>query len=214
MDRTAQFKYVSFFFLGLRSKFAYVRQFATITTNTLFYWKWAHSPRYYSHMFVDGKLTFNLRGCVLSKWSKVWISSVKLAFFLDRRSKCNSRWCIVRSIPNQVLMENDWTSYKFQVFYDLKRLTEWESTRWPFIEMDRTKQLKCVTFFFLGSKVKIGLCTTVCNNRYKCAFLLEMTTFTEILFTFVRRWKLNVEFRLCRFMKMDKIVHLKCQLAF
>ena len=162
-------------------------------------------------MFLDWQLTFNLCGGGLSKWSKLCISIVKLSLFLDRRSKFNSGWCFVRFITNQVLMENDRTSYKFQVFYDPKRLSKWESTWWRFIEMDRTKQFKCVTFFFLGSKVKMGLYTTVCNNRYKYPFLLEMTTFTEILFTFVRRWAINVEFRWFRFMKMDKIVHFKCQ---
>ena len=52
-----------------------------------FYWKWPDTSRSYSLVFVNGQLMLNLPGGVLSKCTKFYNSSVKLALFLDRRSK-------------------------------------------------------------------------------------------------------------------------------
>ena len=153
-------------------------------------------------MFVDGLLTFNLRGDVLSKFRKLYISNVKLSLFLDRRSKFNFGWCCVRFITNQVWMENDEHPINSKFFTILngsanENLRGGVSLKWT--ELNNLSVL--LSFLY----------TPVCNNRYKYVFLLAMTTFTEILFTFVRRWVINFEFTWWRFMKMDKIVHFKCQ---
>ena len=105
------------FFLALRSDLAYVRWFATIIWNTFLYCKWPDTPRSYSLVFVNGQLPLNIRSGVLYKCSNLCISRVKLALFLDRRSKLASVRCFVSVFTNKVFMENDWTPYKLQVFW-------------------------------------------------------------------------------------------------
>ena len=128
---------------------AYVRQFATITTNTLFYWKWPHSPSYYSFIFVNGQLTFNLRGSVLSKWRKLWIWSVKLELFLDLRSKLASIWCFVRFIINEhPINSKSFAILKCQVNKNPRGgfLLKWK-------ELYNSSVLVC---FFLGQRSKLA----------------------------------------------------------
>ena len=108
------------FFLALISDLAYEKWFATVIRNTFFYWKWPDTPRSYSLVFVNGQLMLNLRRVVLSKCTKFYNSSVKLALFLDRRCKLAYVWCSVSVITSTVFMENDRAPYKLQVFYGLK----------------------------------------------------------------------------------------------
>ena len=53
-------------------------------------------------MLANGHLTSNLRDGVLSKCTKLCISSVTVALFSDRRSKLASVWCYVSVITNKV----------------------------------------------------------------------------------------------------------------
>ena len=89
-------------------------------------------------MFINRQLTLNLRGGVLSKWTKLCISIVKLGLFVDGRSKLASVGCPVSIVENKVFMENDRAAYKIQVFHDPKWSTECQSRWWRFIEMDKT----------------------------------------------------------------------------
>ena len=56
---------------------------------------------------INGQLKTNPRVGVLSKCSKLCISSVKVAFFLHRRSKFSSAKGSVSVTTNKNFMEND-----------------------------------------------------------------------------------------------------------
>ena len=174
------------FFLGLGQILPYIPWFAAIAT-------------------------LNLRGGFLSKWPKLCISIVTLGLFVDGRSKLASVWCPVSIFEHKVFMENDRKAYKIQVFYVPKWSTKYKSRLWRFIEMEKTVDFKCVSFFFLVSWSDLALYTMVCSNHYKCVFLLEMTRHTEILITCVHKQAINVEFMWCRFIQMTQIVHFDCQ---
>ena len=174
------------FFLALGEIWPYEPWFVASITNAVFYLKWPDTLRYVSLVLVNGQLTLNLRGGVLSKWTKLCNSIAKPGSFGDGRSKLACVWCPVSIVKNKVFMENDRTAYKIQVVYDPKWSTKYKSRWWHFIEIDKTVDFKSLTFFFLSSFWDLALCTTVCSNHYKCVFLLEMTRHTEILITCVR----------------------------
>ena len=77
--------------------------------------------------------------------------------------------------------------------------------------MDRAVQIRWHSFFFLWCEVKIGLCTNVSKNHYKYVFLLEMTKSKGVLFKYVRKWEIDVEFTWWRFIQLDQIVHFEFQ---
>ena len=154
------------FFLALRSDLAYVRWFATVIRYTFFYWKWPDTPRSYSLVFVNGQLMLNLRGGVLSKCTKCCNSSVKLALFLDRRSKLACVWCSVSVITITVFMENERTPFKLQVFYGTKCSTQYKSTWSRFMEMCNSSVL---VSFFLALRLDLAYVrwfATVIRNTF------------------------------------------------
>ena len=153
-------------FLGLRSDLPYVRWFSTIIRNTFFYWKWQETTRCYLLLFVNRPLTLNLRGGVLSKWTKLFISSVKLALFQDRRSKLASVWCSVSVITNKVFMENDRTpDTLFSLLGSQKGQLNISPRSVVSLKWTKLYNSSVSVSVFLGLRSDDILCTMVWNNH-------------------------------------------------